>query len=94
MRCSWCAYYLIYIVQILPESNVSMLVSLFATKFSKYTSWITIIVIAIESGQVYDNGNIGIVFHVMSIDNKFNVTLDVYTLIYNVNTEVSIEHIV
>jgi hypothetical protein len=81
-------------VQNLPESNVSMLVSLFTTKFSKYTSWITIIVIAIESGQVYDNGNIGIVFHVMSIDIKYNVTLDVYTLIYNVNTEVSIEHIV
>jgi len=81
-------------VQNLPESNVSMLVSLFATKFSKYTSWITIIVIAIESGQVYDNGNIGIVFHVMSIGIKFNVTLDVYTLIYNVNTEVRIENIV
>jgi len=29
----------------------------------------------------------------MSIDIKFNVTLDVYMLIYNVNTEVTIEHI-
>jgi len=81
-------------VQNLPESNVSMLVSLFATKFSNHTTSITIIVIAIESAQLYDNGNIGIVFQVMSIDIKFNVTLDVYTLIYNVNTEVTIEHIV
>ena len=71
-----------------------MLVSLFATKFSNHTTSITIIVIAIESAQLYDNGNIGIVFQVMSIDIKFNVTLDVYTLIYNVNTEVTIEHIV
>jgi len=93
MRCSLYAYYLIYIVQNLPESNVSMLVSLFATKFSMHTYSITIIVIAIESGQLYDNGNIGIVSQVMSIDIKFNVTVDVYTLIYNVNTEVTIEHI-
>jgi hypothetical protein len=80
-------------VQNLPESNVSMLVSLFATKFSMHTCSITIIVISIESGQLYDNGNIGIVSQVMSIDIKFNVTVDVYTLIYNVNTEVTFEHI-
>jgi hypothetical protein len=80
-------------VQNLPESNVSMLVSLFATKFSMDTCSITIIVIAIESGQLYDNGNIGIVSQVMSIDIKFNVTVDVYTRIYNVNTEVTFEHI-
>jgi hypothetical protein len=70
-----------------------MLVSLFATKFSMDTCSITIIVIAIESGQLYDNGNIGIVSQVMSIDIKFNVTVDVYTRIYNVNTEVTFEHI-
>ena len=57
------------------------------------TCSITIIVIAIESGQLYDNGNVGIVSQVMSIDIKFNVTVDVYTLIYNVNTEVTFKHI-
>lgn len=58
-----------------------------------HTCSITIIIIAIESGQLYDNGNIGIVSEVMSIDIKFNVTVDVYTRIYNVNTEVTFEHI-
>lgn len=58
-----------------------------------HTCSITIIIIAIESGQLYDNGNIGIVSQVMSIDIKFNVTVDVYTRIYNVNTEVTFEHI-